>query len=377
MLEQISTFQFFYELFSDIHKNKDKFLSNKQDDKFLIYDSKKLKEYYSAEYNYEFLPYKIVYNFIDHLEKPIFDEKLVDITVAQTAFSLEQEKFAWDAVSREGFEALKTSGRISLFPEPLARVANAAVNDKNQLELLIEKADYFDQAKTNLILDYPNTGKSDLVSLRKQLLRDYPHSLPPWSDRRLGNTMGISCLLFYKNDDSWLPYLVRRERKVAVHPGGIQTTASGAAKWPEKIDQHARFNSFFINHMYNELYEEVGLRREDVANFIPVALCREFVRGGKPQLFFIGTTTLNASQLVEKRKKTRKLLEDQGAWKEISRDSILKKAQIAIHKKDIVPQLMKYKLSHEPFLLCYLAREYFARYSKYIEQPLNSQKSHQ
>ena len=53
--------------------------------------------------------------------------------------------------------------------------------------------------------------------------------------------------------------------------------------------------------MYNELCKEVGIACGDIEDMVPLALCREFLRGGKPQIFFAGVTTLSESKLSERR----------------------------------------------------------------------------
>ena len=53
--------------------------------------------------------------------------------------------------------------------------------------------------------------------------------------------------------------------------------------------------------MYREIEEEVGLRPEDIEVLQPVALAREFLRCGKPQLFFAGVTHLEEEALIQRR----------------------------------------------------------------------------
>ena len=48
---------------------------------------------------------------------------------------------------------------------------------------------------------------------------------------------------------------------------------------------------------------KVGISRDELEWVVPVALCREFLRGGKPQLFFVASTRLPADDLPRKRRK--------------------------------------------------------------------------
>ena len=61
------------------------------------------------------------------------------------------------------------------------------------------------------------------------------------------------------------------------------------------------FDGLFTANICRELAEEVGLSRADLDWIRPVALCREFLRGGKPQLFFAAGTSLSERALRERR----------------------------------------------------------------------------
>lgn len=53
-----------------------------------------------------------------------------------------------------------------------------------------------------------------------------------------------------------------------------------------------------VNFDYaKELAEETKLEYGEITSVYPVALCRDLVRGGKPQLFFEMTTSLNFEEL--------------------------------------------------------------------------------
>ncbi len=57
----------------------------------------------------------------------------------------------------------------------------------------------------------------------------------------------------------------------------------------------------FAKDMLAEIYQELGLAAGELKHFHPLALCREFLRSGKPQLFFIATTRLTRQELRERR----------------------------------------------------------------------------
>ena len=92
----------------------------------------------------------------------------------------------------------------------------------------------------------------------------------------------------------------RAGRKIlAVFEGGFHCTSLGAVEWSES----ETFDQIFTEDMYQELNEEVGVEKDDVEVILPLSLCREFLRGGKPQIFFAGLTTLSENELAKKRRK--------------------------------------------------------------------------
>jgi hypothetical protein len=180
--------------------------------------------------------------------------------------------------------------------------------------LRIQKCAYTDGLRSNYALDlkgHMKFGTSDL-SLRAVLQSQYGRKLPPLSDKRLSNAIGIAAVIFYKTEEGEiLPYLPRRSkptilsetigttRKQAVFPGGFHCTASGETMWR---GGQSTFAEIFTGDICRELDEEVGIGEPDLAWIYPVSLCREFLRGGKPQLFFTGFTKLPPRELNARRR---------------------------------------------------------------------------
>lgn len=148
---------------------------------------------------------------------------------------------------------------------------------------------YSDGVKSNYAMDGPG-------DLRRMLRADYGSRLPPLEDTRLSNAIGTAVVVF---DGSGWPYLPRRAPRQSVFAGGYHCTASGEAIWqPDTLT----FDALFTAHICRELEEEVGLQREDLEWLRPVAFCREFLRGGKPQFFFAGQTNLSVEDLGVRRR---------------------------------------------------------------------------
>jgi hypothetical protein len=178
--------------------------------------------------------------------------------------------------------------------------------------LIIQKAKYSDQVQSNLVMDWPGPHAlkedSRIETLRAYMSGTYPNSLPSFADKRLANTIGISVILFYKNEGGFLvPYLPKRSKGIlkkkkilAVHEGGFNCSASGAAEWNH--DPSQTFQNTFVADMLREIEEEVGIYPDEIKVITPLALCREFLRGGKPQIFFGGVVDLSLEDLIKKRK---------------------------------------------------------------------------
>jgi len=238
--------------------------------------------------------------------------------------------------------------------------------DSGSLILHVERAEYHDQVQSNLVLDWeagPPIGP--FRSLRSYLQREFGRALPPLHDQRLANTIGISTVILYQQDEEYIPYLVRRVgggfkrlfseegrvgKNVAVSEGGFSTTASSVLPWQE-------FSSFadgVTDSMYQTLESEVGLGRADVDVLTPVALCREYLRGGKPQIFFLGTTSLTRDELDMRRgqavEKSLSLGTVQEVHKHLPKYQSIEELEQAIKKEGITLEALANLSYVEPFL---------------------------
>ena len=197
------------------------------------------------------------------------------------------------------------------FDGPAVRVEDCTASG-SKLWLSVRKASYFDQRKSNLALDYRyRTQTGTVLTLRDLLRQEFGTSLPPISDRRMANTLGVAALIMICEGDDFTPYLVSRSRDVAVFNRGGEwhCTASGVAELPPAQD---RTQYFYKDSMLKELDEEVGILEHELETLEPVALCREMTRGGKPQMFFLGATSLDRATLVGKLSEAQRKTEAKG-----------------------------------------------------------------
>ena len=170
------------------------------------------------------------------------------------------------------------------FDEEVVRLAGIADG-----VLRLGRARYSDGMRSNYAMDRPG-------GLREVLRADYGGRLPDLGDRRLSNGIGTAVVVF---DGEGRPYLPRRAPRQSVYPGGFHCTASGETVWRGAA---RGFEDVFTANIVRELEEEVGLRAEDLDWIRPVALCREFLRGGKPQWFYAAATRLAETELGERRR---------------------------------------------------------------------------
>lgn len=286
---------------------------------FLNYDVTFLKNQYKKELQIgNYIPYLEVVNWIP---ESISDQKRKKIII-----KLDEQQFILDA-SDEAlplFQANALQEFIRLgkttyeHNEDVIRISDIHVKD-HETTLLVQKCKYHDQVKSNLVLDWKSSHalqeSSGIDSLRSLINAKYqPYKLPPLNTNLLANSLGVSIIILYREGKNLIPYLPRRigteikdllkktgrtPKNVAVHEGGFSTSASGAAQW----NSGDNFYDFIMSDMLSEIDEEIGLYESDFEIIEPLALVREFLRGGKPQIFFGAITNLCKEDLNQRRSK--------------------------------------------------------------------------
>lgn len=180
--------------------------------------------------------------------------------------------------------AFRLDDVLGLTPLPPHDESLARLVDSSGGVLRVQRARYSDGLKSNYAVDAPG-------GLRARLLADYGRRLPPPGDPRLSNAIGVAVIVF---DAAGRPYLPRRAPRQSVFPGGYHCTASGETLWNEAEG----FDGLFTASICRELEEEAGLPRTGLDWIRPLGLCREFLRAGKPQLFYAARTSLSAAELA-------------------------------------------------------------------------------
>lgn len=316
-------------------------------DPFLNYDTPYLLGVYAEETPINhFIPYSELLSLYP-------ENKGVELKLNSRGFELQQRNQEWARVADLGFSELFKSKRIY---DNEGAIRLQKVSDKEgKKELTLQKASYFQQCKSNLILDW-TSGESDGISLRSLQRGLYGGCLPKLEDKSMANTIGIAALIYYKEGDEYIPYMVKRVKKVGVFPGGVHCTSSGVAKWPSN-DEDTSFDNFFTEHMYAELFEEVGLSKTDIAELVPMAICREFARGGKPQIFYAGFTELSKAELTEKRVKAQATIKELKLWPEVEQQKWYH-SEIVLNTQELMGSIKKYKITLEGVASLYYGIKY-------------------
>lgn len=153
-------------------------------------------------------------------------------------------------------------------------------------------ASYFDALATNLAMDHRPSGKRETL---RDLARENGR-LGDFRESPLVNHVGLVCM--FETSDGML-VAQRRSARVANRPHGISASVSGALDWSDlpRNDAGAVLSlSDLVAGIFREALEELGAAPEDLRY---LALVREYLRGGKPELYFYARTSLSTTELTE------------------------------------------------------------------------------
>jgi hypothetical protein len=277
-------------------------------DEFLNYDVSQLLSCYSEQDGRfrEEIPYSEEASFVQDTWKETLEcSKTLGLRCAHPWFHLAQPDAEISRCQQAAYDRMVACGKVRGEDTTVVRLLGY---DNTTRTLELQRSKYSQQAKSNLVMDWDGSpvGLSfSFGSLRRILLAKHGRRLPTWSEDLLVNSVGIAAILLFKAESGqYLPYLQKRADGLAVFPGAFHCTASGATRAPLKQAwENATFSfaDVFTDDMYDELDQEVGITRQHVQDLVPVALCREYLRGGKPQLFFVGLTDLGGAELRQAR----------------------------------------------------------------------------
>ena len=278
-------------------------------DEFLEYDVTALLRSYSDQHGRfsEQIPYAEEACFIkDNWADTLVCAGALGVKCLDPWFDLSHRDPEVAQYQQAAYERMIQTGKVTGEDTTVVRLLRY---DAHTQTLELQRAKYSQQAKSNLVLDWDGSSihrSFSFGTLRKKLSAQHGRQLPPLTDQLLANTVGIAAMILFKAESGeYLPYLQKRADGLAVFPGAYHCTASGATQTPLRHQwdgDRFSFADIFVDDMFRELYDEVGLSKNEIRDFVPGALCREYLRGGKPQVFFVGVTDLGPDELKQRRK---------------------------------------------------------------------------
>ena len=283
--------------------------------RYLNHDPKICNDFYHLESSLGgHLPYKEIFDFSDSIVKK--EIKDISVRIIKDEFFTQGNDLISAVVRAQAYFAYRSEGHATRDSQ-IVRI-NEIVVDGENISMVIQPTRYFCQAESNLILDFEayisfqkDLKQREKSTLRKLISNGNHGKLPLLSDRRLANTLGIAICLLSRDGESTLLRMVHRTGDVGVFPKGVHPAMSCAINWNHNVESDDLM-SFIMSDIEQEMLQETGLNPGEYETPIPLSICREYLRGGKPQLFAISYTDLSQKELnirrdeeVKKNKKYR------------------------------------------------------------------------
>lgn len=221
-------------------------------------------------------------------------------------------------------EVLRINPHTTNDPHP--RLAKLERISENEYQCVLEETDYYTQISSNLSMDFDICLDGRCTTMRtlereqhkkeiqewenSSILFDalHPRCLTSLDNSLLANVIGISAIWCMGDWANPKFYLMPRNKKVGVYKKKLGMP-SGDIESPQKQNHRFKDESlieYLKWEMAREFAEETGIRdkNRDINDYsinvdpekigleseleiIPLALTREMLRGGKPQMFFL------------------------------------------------------------------------------------------
>jgi hypothetical protein len=188
---------------------------------------------------------------------------------------------------------LRKRGRIYDGPQAMKLVS--ASFEASAGELVVQPANYGDQAGSCFALDYP----SDLFADYGGTLRNYllskirPHRLEA---NPLAVCLGVAAYAVVLDGGKRYLLQVERSGKLASLESSLGPSVAGSVDWET---QTTNLKELMTNALEGEVKEELGWDRQEY-ELIPLAYAREILRGERPQLFVCLTTRTSCKEIARR-----------------------------------------------------------------------------
>lgn len=246
------------------------------------------------------LPYAEIVNFIDRPQSRITIVRPDHIP----------QRYPADALTARTRPALnaylnRPAKRAQTYNDHILCMKSLRAKGPDTYSCELTQSDFLDVVRTNLTLDHPLEG-GFRETLRGMDAARAEGKLPLLEDSLLMNFIGVSAVWCMDRgsgapEERFRYYLKCRQSGMSVY-SGMLGTASGYANPPagDRFDSDDLMQ-FMRSEMLREFDEETGygsyarskgysLEDERYIKVIPLALTREFARGGCPQFFFLIVT---------------------------------------------------------------------------------------
>jgi hypothetical protein len=166
--------------------------------------------------------------------------------------------------------------------------------EANKLSLMTSRTTYFDSLVTNRAMDY----KWGLKSTNRELY-DYGPYVNKLKDSKLSNHLGFNG--FVETADGKIIF-VSRSNNVSIGKGTLGNSIGASLKTMYALNDEGFFTkNGLLNSMVKEINDELKLSENDFefSSKNIIAIYRDLVEGGKPQLLFYLKTTKDEKTINE------------------------------------------------------------------------------
>ena len=160
------------------------------------------------------------------------------------------------------------------------RVTRLYAHHENKL--ILQEASYFEGVSTNFAVDHRPKGRTE--SLR-EMLHANTSSFGGFESNPLVNHIGVVCMV--ETIDGML-IVQKRSRNVTNRGGTLSSSVSGVVDWTDIRSQQSPFSiNTLAESIYREANKELGVAPNQI---VFLGLLREFLRGGKPEVYYFART---------------------------------------------------------------------------------------
>jgi hypothetical protein len=244
------------------------------------------------------VPYAELVNFIKN------PHSTIEVHEPITEFELPQDIIARTEPALNRF----LTERPNTTNGPALRLADFSKLTANRYVAKLNSSRYYNEIRTNATLDHHLKGDF-FQTLRLEDL-DKEAELPSFNQSKMANHIGVSTVITFQSSGYWYFHMLPRQANLGIFTNML-SSVSGLAEPPHNTITD--LVDYASSEMKRELAEETGLdvaglENDSKCQVIPLALTREFTRGGNPQFFFLTVLSEMSQKEFDKVFKT-------AAWK--------------------------------------------------------------